>query len=228
MLAAAAKIAAAPQHQRLIQGLPEAMMALLHITILVRLPRLDLLPAQAIVVQQRLILPCEPLGAARRLHRGRQAIRAMPLRHSTQREQRVLQPLAQALEALRKADRPRLPVGIRQHEVVQQMRERLPGDGDLQLVQMAEIRLPKRPRVMFLGEEALLAGPATARQTLIRRCSVRNCPSDLSAPAGDRTGGRGADPSKRAAPVQSSRISPAYDAVEEASLQGLLRALYYL
>ena len=81
------------QEQRLIQGDPETMMALLNVSVFVRLPRLDPLAEQAIVVQQPLLASSEGLGAVaagQRVERGGKRVRAMPLRGAAQLPQRGL------------------------------------------------------------------------------------------------------------------------------------------
>jgi hypothetical protein len=45
------------------------------------------------------------------------------------------------------------------HEVVRQVRERLPGDGHAQAVQVGEVRGPQTTRLMHLGEEDFLGRP---------------------------------------------------------------------
>ena len=69
-------------------------MALLHVAVLVALARLDGLALQAVVPQQRLVTLLErlrPFDA--RLHRRRQPIGAVQLRHAAQFPQGVLQAL---------------------------------------------------------------------------------------------------------------------------------------
>src|SRR5216684_4280831 len=53
---------------------------------------------------------------------------------------RVLPSFAEALQALRIADCPRLPVRVRQHEVIHQMLERLTSECDPQLGHVGEVR----------------------------------------------------------------------------------------
>ena len=130
ILAAADEVAAPPQHQRLVDGLLEPVMALLDVAVLVRLARLDRLGFEAVVRHQGLVSPSEHLGLWIGVDRRGQAIGAVPSRNSSQFPQGVLQPFAEALEALGEADRAGLPVGIRQHEVVDQVIERFAGDGD--------------------------------------------------------------------------------------------------
>jgi hypothetical protein len=49
-----------------------------------------------------------------------------------------------------------LPIGIGQDKVIQQVRERLAGDGHLQVIHRSEIRGPQPARGMLLREEHLL------------------------------------------------------------------------
>jgi hypothetical protein len=158
-VAAARKIAAATQHQGLVEGTFELAMALLHVAVLVRPRRVDGLALQAVVVQQALIalLKRVPIAAGR--HRRRQRIGAVYLRHAAQFRQRILQPCAEALEALGKAQRARFPVRVGQHEVVEQVRQRLPVDGDPQARAVREVGRTQPTGMMHLGEEHFLGRP---------------------------------------------------------------------
>lgn len=62
----AGEIPAAPQHQRLVHGLLESMMALFDIAVLVGLPRLNPLALHPVVSQQRLVALGESHAAFRR------------------------------------------------------------------------------------------------------------------------------------------------------------------
>jgi hypothetical protein len=158
---AAGEVAAAPQHQRLVQGPLEAVMALLHVAVLVALARLDRLPLQTVVTQQRLVALLESLPPSHsRLDGRRQPIRAVQYRHAAEFPQGVLQPLAEALVALREAHRARLPVGVRQNEVVDQVGERTPVDRHPQLRAVGEVASGQPAGVMHLGEEDLPGRPA--------------------------------------------------------------------
>ena len=115
-------------------------MRLLHVSVLVRLPRLDLLHLHAVVTQQ----PRVPLG---KLFRVRAVVdsQAHPIRtmspgHAAQFPHGVLKPFAEALEALGKTDRDRLPVRVRQHPMVEQVVERLAADRHGQALHVGEIR----------------------------------------------------------------------------------------
>jgi hypothetical protein len=96
----APKVSTSPQHQVLIDRFLEAPMQLFHVTVFVRLSRLNLLCRQTIVRQQPLVPPREFLHLRPVVHRQAHAVRAMPLWHPTQFAQGVLQSFAQALEAL--------------------------------------------------------------------------------------------------------------------------------
>jgi hypothetical protein len=153
------EIAAPPQHQGLVGGLLEAVMTLLDVAILVGLSRLDRLAFEPVMGEQSLIASSEHLGFGVAVGRGGQAIGAMTLGNSSQFPQCVLQPLAEALEALGEADGAGLPVGVGEHEVVDHVVERLAEDGDAELGHAGEIRLGEPPRLVDLGEEDLLGRP---------------------------------------------------------------------
>ena len=102
----------------------------------------------------------ELLGVAVVMHRQRQAIGAMPLRHAAQFPQRVLQPFAQALEALREAERHVLPVRVRQHEVVDQVRRTAdPGWSRPGSFMCVKSDAPSRPGSCTWAKNTSLAGP---------------------------------------------------------------------
>jgi hypothetical protein len=135
----AGEVRAAPQQQGLPQRPLELAMALFDVAVLVGLTRVDRLPLQVVVPQQRLVAGLQrvPLLAGR--HRRRQAVRAVELGHAAQLPQGILQPLAEALQALGEADRPRLPVRVGQHKVIHQMGEGGTGDGHAQLGAVGEV-----------------------------------------------------------------------------------------
>jgi hypothetical protein len=105
------------------------------------------------VPQQGLITLLKGLPIAARRHRRGQRIGAMHLRHTAEFPKGILQPSAQTLEALRKADHARLPVRVGQHKVVNQVRKRLAANGDLQAAAMRKVRGTQPPRFMNLSEE---------------------------------------------------------------------------
>ncbi len=156
VLLAAGEVAAPPTHQGLVDGLLEPIMALLGVPVLVCLPRLDRLRLQAVMVQQGLVPPGEQLGSGVGLDRGPEAVGAVLPGNSSPFPQGVLQPRAQALPALREADGAGLPVRGGEHEVVDQVVERLAGDGDAQLGHVREVRGPEPARFVVLCEEHLL------------------------------------------------------------------------
>ena len=75
--------------------------------------------------QQGLVSPGEHLGFGIAVDRRGQAIGAVPPGNPSQFPQGVLQPFAEALEALGEADGAGLPVGVGEHEVIDQVVERL-------------------------------------------------------------------------------------------------------
>ena len=107
------EIAAATQLQGLVDCLLEAVVTLFGVAVLVGLPGVDFLHDQTVVIHQRLISPSELLAIGQVVHGRAHAIRAMALGHPSQFPQRLLQPLAEALEALGEADRGRSPSSSR-------------------------------------------------------------------------------------------------------------------
>jgi hypothetical protein len=67
---ATGEVAAAAQHQRLVQRSLELVMTLLHVAVLVRLVRVDRLALHVVVPQQSLITPLERVAVAARRHGG--------------------------------------------------------------------------------------------------------------------------------------------------------------
>ena len=155
----AGEVAAAPQHQGPVDGLLEPMVTLLDVAVPVRLPGGDGLGPQAVMRQQRPVSLREPLGVGVGLDGRTEAVGAVLPWGPSQLPQGVLQPVAQALPALREADRAGLPVGVGRHEVIDQVVERLAGDGDAESGHVGEIRGAKQPRLVDLCGEHLLGRP---------------------------------------------------------------------
>ena len=142
-------------------------MALFRVAVLVALAGLDGLALQAVVTQQRLITLLErrrPFDS--RLHRRCQPIRAMQLRHASQFPQRVLQPFAETLQAFREAQCDRLPIGVREHEMIEHMHKRTAADRHAQVRAVGEVAGSQPTRMMYLGEEDLFGRPALGPPTL--------------------------------------------------------------
>jgi hypothetical protein len=156
IVVAAGEVPAATQHQRLIQRTLELAVRLLDVTVLVGLARLDRLALQPVVIQQPLVMSLEHLRLGPRRYGRGQPVGAVDLGRTAQLPQPILQPLAEALQALREAQRPRLPVRVRQHEVINQVRERHAGDGHPQRIAVGEVAGAQPPRLVDLGEEHLL------------------------------------------------------------------------
>jgi hypothetical protein len=153
---AVGEVPAAAQPQGLVHRLLEAAVPLLDVDVLVGVVRLNLLAGQPVVGQQRLVAAGELLGVGEVVDGGAQAVGAMALGHAAQLPQRVLQARAEALQALREAQRGRLPVRVGQHKVVGQVRERRPGDRHPQLGQVGEVAGAEPAGFVGLGEEDFL------------------------------------------------------------------------
>ncbi len=80
----------------------------------------------------------------------------MDLGHAAQLPQRVLQPVAEALEALGETDRTRLPIGVGEHEVVDHVRERRPRHRHAELGAVGEVAGAQPAGLVDLAEEHLL------------------------------------------------------------------------
>lgn len=142
-------------------------MTLLGVAVLVGLARLDRLPLQSVMPQQRLVAGREEGRAFRPRRNGRrQPVGAVKLRHPAQGYQRILQALAQALEALGEADRPRFPVRVGQYEVVDHVVQRHAVDGDAQRGAVCEVAGAQPTRMVNLAEEHLF-GRAVQRTPLL-------------------------------------------------------------
>src|ERR1051325_6088728 len=76
-------------------------------------------------------------------------------RHAAQLPQGVLQAAGETLERFRKTDGASLPVRIGQREVIKQMGEELPGQGDLQLAHVGEVGLSHQAWGVLLRKENL-------------------------------------------------------------------------
>jgi hypothetical protein len=155
----AGKVATAAQHQRLVQRPLELTVALFHVAVLMRLRRVDRLPLQAVVVQQRLVTLLKGRSITAGRDGRRQGIGAMRPRHAAQLGQSLLQAVAEALETLGEADAAGLPVRVGQHEMVDQVRERLAVDGHLQTTGVREIGSAQAAGLMDLAEKHLLGWP---------------------------------------------------------------------
>ena len=154
-------------------------MALFCVAVLVGLPRVDLLHDQTVVSHQRLISPSKLLSIRQVVHGRAHPVRAMALGHSSQFPECLLQPLAEALEALGKTDRGRLPVRVGEHEMIDHMVEGLACQGHVQARHVGEVGRAQTAGIMGLREEHLLGRPA--RPPAIDE-------SDVEASATDRCG----------------------------------------
>jgi len=76
----------------------------------------------------------------------------VPSRHAAQLPQRFLESAAERLKRFREADRDKLPIRVGEHEVIQQVVQRLAGDRDAQPVHVREVRGRQIARVVDLRE----------------------------------------------------------------------------
>ncbi len=135
-------------------------MALLDDAVFVRRADIDPRRPQSVVLQHR----AEPRGqrpapaALELVGRRREVVHPHHLRHAAQRPQRALQPLHQRLVGLPERQPHPAPAAAAQHELEQQVLQRLTGDRHPELRGVAEVELRLPPGRMDLGEVHLLRG----------------------------------------------------------------------
>jgi hypothetical protein len=150
------EVAAAAEHQRLIDSGLESVMALFGISILMGLTGVDGLSFQAIVGQQGAVMLLKQFTIAKVVHRGGEPIGAVHLGNPSQFPEGVLEPLAEALEALGKADCAGLPIGVGQDKVIDHVIERPASECDPQIAHVGEVRGSQLAGPVDLVEENLL------------------------------------------------------------------------
>ena len=153
---AAGEVATDAEHQLLVEGLLEAPVPLLDVAVLVPVSGLDRLTFEAVVREQRPI----PLGERRpgraRRDGGREPVGAVNRGHAAEFRQGVLQPVGECLERLGEADGAGLPVRVGEDEVVEEVIERLAGDGHSQTGHVREVGGAQSAGRVDLGEEHFL------------------------------------------------------------------------
>ena len=117
-----------------------------------RLADVDPLARQAVMLQQASVARLKLALGREVVDRRAQAVAAMPSRYSSEFPQRILQAVGQRLERLRPAERHRLPIRVREDEVVRQMFKAFFEDGDPQGIHAGEIRGRQVTRMMHLAE----------------------------------------------------------------------------
>ena len=152
------EIAAAPQHQGLVDGVLEPVMGLLGDTVFVGLPGIDPGGLEPIVVQDLGVAVVQgPAATAPHLvGGGRGVVRADHPGTAAQLPQGVLQPLLQGQEGLSGGHLGVAPPRMAQHQLEQQVAIRPAADSDSQGVAVGEVQLGLAARRMLLGEIDLL------------------------------------------------------------------------
>lgn len=163
VLSAAGEVAATTQQQRLIDGGLEVVVRRLGIAVLVRLPGVDPLSRQAVVIQQVAVAGLELPRRREVVHCRAETVAAVPPGHTSEFPQRRLHAVGKRLEGLRDAQAHRFPVRVGQDEVVDHVLERLPRDRDAQRGHVREIGRGEVGGLMHLAEDRELgrsvAGP---------------------------------------------------------------------
>ena len=173
---AAGEVPAAPQEQRLVDSGLEVAVRRFGVAVLVRLPGVDPLPRQAVVIQKIAVAGTEFPRRREVVHRRAEAVAAVLPGHAPEFPQGVLQPLRQRLERFRHAHRHRFPIRVRQHEVVDEMLERPPRHRDAERVHAGEVGRGQVAGFVDLPEDREPArpvgGPPLPHPTL-ERAAVR-------------------------------------------------------
>jgi hypothetical protein len=154
----ALEVEAAAQKKGLANRPLQTVVALLHVAVLVGAGGLRLATTQVVMPEQSLVALGEFFLVQGVVHGRRQPVRLMSLWHAAEFPQRRLQPLAEAFEALRVADAAGFPVGVGEHEVIDEVVEGLFGDGDAELAHVRVIGLGQLAGAVQLREERFLGG----------------------------------------------------------------------
>jgi hypothetical protein len=170
VLLAAREVPAAPQQKGLIDGTLEVPVSRLVVPVLVRLPHVDPLARHPVVVQQ-IPIPLLEFPLRRQVVDGRtQTVAAVASRNTAEFPDRVLESVRQRLERFRGTHRHRFPIRVRQHEVVDEVVERLTLNGDGQIIHGREVGTGEIAGVMDLREHRLAArserGPPVSHLSL--------------------------------------------------------------
>lgn len=146
------EVAAAAQQERLIDDGFQVAVRRLDVAVLMRLAGIGPLRLDLVVVHQVSIARAKLVIIGEVVHGRAEAIAAVPSRHAAQRPQRFLESAAERLERLGEANADRLPIRVREREVIQQVVERLAGDRDAQAIHVREVGSRQVARVVNLRE----------------------------------------------------------------------------
>ena len=175
---AVGKVAAAAHAQRLVDGLLEAEVGLLDVAVLVGDAGVVGGGLHAVVGHQRQVALGELRAAARADHvdGGAEVVGAVELGHAAELPEAGLQAFGERLEALREAELDRLDIGVGQHQVVDQVRERHAGQRDAEVGHVGEVGLRHAAGRWTCSKMTSWSGPWSARQAAMWRWSVRSWP----------------------------------------------------
>ena len=152
VILAAGEVPTATQQQGLIHRSLEVTVRRLRVAVLVRLTHIDPLARHTVMVQQGLIPSPKLALLGEVVDRRAETVTPMPSGHSSQFPEGVLQAVRQRLEGLRRTQRHRFPVRIREHEMIRQVLESLADDRDSQRVHLREVGSGQIARMMHLTE----------------------------------------------------------------------------
>ena len=170
VLLAASEVSAAAQPQGLVHRVLEVPVGGFHVAVLMRLADIDPLTLQTVVLQEVPVPLMKLPFRGEIVHRRRETVTAVSPGDAPQLPKRVLQALAEGLERLRRAQRDRFPIRVRQRKVKRQVGKRLAADGHTQGIHVREVGCRQVSRVVDLGKHhrsvRSLRGPPTADLSL--------------------------------------------------------------
>jgi hypothetical protein len=152
VLLPASEVSAAAQPQGLVHRVLEVPVGGFHVAVLMRLADIDPLTLQTVVLQEVPVPLMKLPFLGEIVHRRRETVAAVPPGDAPQLPKRVLQALAEGLERLRRAQRDRFPIRVRQRKVKRQVGKRLAADGHTQGIHVREVGRRQVSRVVDLGE----------------------------------------------------------------------------
>jgi hypothetical protein len=156
VLVAGGEVATPAEEQGLIDDRLEVAVGRLGVAVLVRLAGVDPLAGQPVVVEQVAVAGLEFPRRRQVVDGRRQAVAAVLAGHPAEFPQGVLQAVGERLERLGRAHRHRLPVRVREDEVVHQVVERPTGDGDAEAVHASEVGRGQVAGRVHLAEDGQL------------------------------------------------------------------------
>lgn len=149
----AGEVAAAAQHERLIDGRFQMAVRGLDVAVLMRLSSVDPLRLDLVVVHQVAVALAKLAILRKVVDRGAQAVASMPPRNAAELPEGLLKAAADRLERFGETDRRELPIRVGEGEVIQHVAERLTVDRHAERVHVREVGRPQPAGVVYLRKD---------------------------------------------------------------------------